>query len=117
MSKYLQTYKELIAAFDSRNFDRFVDFVTDDIEYHSHVGSPPIIGKQAFREFLEEYDQVNSDVEWTIRNHAENQDTFMVEGLVEQRDTGTGDPIRHEYCGILEFRDGKICGWRDYFQK
>ena len=29
MSKHLQTYKEIIAAFDSRNFDRFLDFVTD----------------------------------------------------------------------------------------
>jgi len=117
MSKYLGTVKDIIAAWDSRDFDRFLAYVTDDIEYHSHVGSPPFLGKQAFKDFLSEYDKLNTDVEWTILNYAENGDKLMVEGLVEQKDTGTGDPVRHAYMGIFEFRDGKVCGWRDYFQK
>jgi len=117
MSKYLDTVKQIIAAWDARDFDRFLGFLNDDIEYHSHVGSPPYLGKAAIREFLEQYDTDNADVDWQILNYAENGDKFMLEGLVKTNDVATGNPIRHAYMGIFEFRDGRVSGWRDYFQK
>ncbi len=40
MSKYLETVHRIIASWDARDFDTFLDLLTDDIVYHSHVGSP-----------------------------------------------------------------------------
>ena len=117
MSQYLETVKQIIAAWDARDFDTFLDFLTDDIEYHSHVTSPPYLGKQAIRDFLEQYDTDNANVVWSLLNYAENGDKFMVEGRVDQKNTETGEQIIHRYMGIFEFRDGKVCSWRDYFQK
>lgn len=117
MSQHLETVRNIITSWDARDFDTFLDFLTDDIEYHSHVGSPPYRGKQAIRDFLEQYDTDNVDVEWRLLNHAENGDLFMVEGRVDQNNSETGEQVIHRYMGIFEFRDGKVYGWRDYFQK
>jgi len=117
MSRYLETVNKIIASWDARDFDTFLDLLTDDIVYHSHVGSPEHRGKPAIRAFLEQYDSNNADVDWRILNHAENGDRFLLEGRVDQFNTETNQNITHRYMGIFEFRDGKVCGWRDYFQK
>ena len=117
MSSYIDTVRRIMSAWDRRDFDEFLGYLTDDIEYHSHVGSPPHLGKDAIREFLEAYDGANSEVSWRILNFAETGNKLLLEGLVEQIDNETGQAVRIPYMGIFEFRDGRVCAWRDHFQK
>jgi limonene-1,2-epoxide hydrolase len=90
--------------------------VTPDVEYHYHVGSKPLIGPEKLGKFLDHHWGHTKDAVWTITTHAESGDKLLVEGIEELTDTDTGQRVHTPYMGILEFRDGKIARWRDYFQ-
>jgi len=111
---------DTIAAVMKANIDKddeaFLSYLTDDIEYHYHVGSRPLIGKEWVQKFLNKYRDVTADVEWRIDRYAENDNMLFVEGYEEYLDTRSNERIAHPYMGIYEFRDGKIAKWRDYFE-
>ncbi len=96
--------------------EKFLSLLTDDIVYHYHVGSRPLIGKEWVQKFLIKYRDITRDVKWRIDRHAETDNELFVEGYEEYLDTRSNKLIAHPYMGIFEFRDGKICAWRDYFE-
>lgn len=71
MGKLLDVAKSVIAAFDERDFDRLIGHLCDDIEYHYHVGSEALHGKESVRLFLELYDEGKSQISWRLLNSAE----------------------------------------------
>lgn len=115
MSAKIDTVHAVMDAMKQRDFEGFLKHLTDDVEYHFHVGTRPLLGKEWVRKFLNKYDEQNSDVLWSITTFAETGDKLLVEGL-EEYVGESGETVRHPYMGIFEFRDDKICGWRDYFQ-
>ena len=115
MSAKIDTVRAVMEAMKRRDIEGFLDHLTEDIEYHFHVGSRPLLGKDWVRRFLNKYDEQNSEVGWSITTFAESGDKLLVEGLEEYVDE-SGESVKHPYMGIFEFRDGRICGWRDYFQ-
>lgn len=115
MSDYRAVVLTVMNAMKQRDYETFLDQLTDDIEYHFHVGTRPLIGKDWVRKFLNRYEKDNSDVTWRIDTFAQTGDKLLVEGYEEFVDAD-GNTVKHPYMGIFEFKDGKICGWRDYFQ-
>ena len=115
MSAKIEAVHAVMEAMRQRDIEGFLDHLTDDIEYHFHVGTRPLLGKAWVRRFLNKYDERNTDVVWTISTFAETGDKLLVEGLEAYVDA-SGETVKHPYMGIFEFRDGKICAWRDYFQ-
>ncbi len=113
MSKHLETVEQLIETWKSLDVEGVLALLTDDVEYHYAVGERPLIGKDWVRRFLEKFGQGQSEIRWRIVNHATNGDRLLVEG-VDDYVNKHGVHIRTPYMGIFEFRDGKICGWRDY---
>lgn len=113
MSKHLETVEQLIETWKSLDVEGVLALLTDDVEYHYAVGERPLIGKDWVRRFLEKFGQGQSEIRWRIVNHASNGDRLLVEG-VDDYVNKHGAHIRTPYMGIFEFRDGKICGWRDY---
>ena len=117
MSHYAETLKSIMAAALKPDVERFVDFLADDVEYHFHVSTPPVRGKDGVRRFLTKYRTIAEDVVWRVDRIAENESCLFIEGYEEYTDKRTGERIAHPYMGILEFRaDGKITKWRDYFE-
>jgi len=120
LEKAMTAMMDTIAAVMKANIDKddeaFLSYLTDDIEYHYHVGSRPLIGKEWVQKFLNKYRDVTADVEWRIDRYAENDNMLFVEGYEEYLDTRSNERIAHPYMGIYEFRDGKIAKWRDYFE-
>ena len=91
-------------------------FLTEDVEYHYHMTSRPLIGKEWVKKFLNKYREIATDLTWRIDRYAEKDNLLFVEGYEEYLDTRTNEKIAHPYMGIVEFRDGKIAKWRDYFE-
>jgi limonene-1,2-epoxide hydrolase len=112
----IETVRALMRATAEHDDEAFLGFLTDDIEYHYHVGSRPLIGKEWVRKFLNRYREITADVKWRIDMFAETENEVFVEGYEEYLDTRTNEMIAHPYMGIFEFRGGKICAWRDYFE-
>jgi limonene-1,2-epoxide hydrolase len=106
-----------MAAALKPDVERFVDFLADDVEYHFHVSTPPVRGKDGVRRFMAKYGTIAGDPLWRVDRTAEAGNCLFIEGYEEYTDKRSGERIAHPYMGILEFRaDGKITKWRDYFE-
>lgn len=116
MQNKIDTIRRLMQATADKDDETFLGFLTDDIVYHYHVGSRPLVGKDWVRRFLDKYREITRDVKWRIDRYAETENELFVEGYEEYLDTRTNEIVAHPYMGIFEFRDGKICAWRDYFE-
>lgn len=116
MPSKMEILEQVMAAAASKDHETFLSFLDDDIVYHYHVGSRPLEGKEWVRKFLTNYSGITRDVKWRIDRFAETEDAIWVEGYEEYFDTRSDEVIAHPYMGIIEFRDGKIVGWRDYFE-
>ena len=90
--------------------------VTPDLEYHYHVGSKPVTGPEGLGRFLDNYWGRSKDGVWKIETFAQSGDKLLMEGWEEFTDTTNGSRVVNRYMGVMEFRDGKIARWRDYFQ-
>lgn len=116
MSQQRETLKTIMTASLAPDIERFLACLTDDIEYHFHVGSPAVRGKDGVRRFMAKYRTIAEDPLWRVDRVAEGDGCLFIEGYEEYTDKRTGDRIAHPYMGIMEFRDGKVAKWRDYFE-
>ena len=116
MGELYELFQKARAANLAQDDKGFLDCLTDDIEYHYHVGTRPLIGKEWVQKFLNKYREITTDVVWRVDRYAEKDDCLFIEGYEEYRDLRTDEVIAHPYMGVLEFRDGKISKWRDYFE-
>jgi limonene-1,2-epoxide hydrolase len=116
MSLKTETLAAIMRANEERNTDAFLSHLTDDVEYHYHVSSRPLLGKDWVRKFINKYRTYTADVLWRVDRTAENENCLFVEGCEEYTDTRTGKRVAHPYMGILEFRGDKVAKWRDYFE-
>ena len=116
MSEMQDTLRAIMAATQARDDEAFLGLLTDDVEYHFHVGSPCVRGKDGVRRFLTKYRTIAEDVVWRVDRCAEADGCLFIEGYEEYTDKRTGERIAHPYMGIMEFRAGKVAKWRDYFE-
>ena len=116
MSELFERFKAAREAIITQNDEEFLDCLSDDIEYHYHVGTRPLIGKDWVKKFLTKYREVTSNSQWIIHNHAESGNVLFTEGTEEYFDVRSQKTISHPYAGVIEFRDGKIVKWKDYFE-
>jgi len=116
MSQKQDTLHAIMEATRTRDDEAFLGLLADDVEYVFHVGSPGVRGKDGVRRFLSKYRTIAEDVVWRVDRCAESGDCLFVEGYEEYTDKRTGERIAHPYMGIMEFRDGKVARWRDYFE-
>jgi limonene-1,2-epoxide hydrolase len=113
VNEQLERVQQIIDAWKRADIEGVLDCLTDDIEYHYLVGQRPLIGKDWVKRFLNKFGHGQTEIKWRIVNHASNGNLLMVEGIDDYIDAD-GNLIRTPYMGVFEFRDGKICRWRDY---
>jgi limonene-1,2-epoxide hydrolase len=116
MSLMQDTLRSIMTATQAQDNEGFLAHLADDIDYVFHVGSPGVRGKDGVRRFLAKYRTIAQDVVWRVDRIAESADCLFIEGYEEYTDKRTGQRIAHPYMGIMEFRDGKVAKWRDYFE-
>ena len=91
MSEKVKVIEAIMAATENKDHEAFLSYLTDDIEYHYHVGSRPLLGKPWVEKFLNKYEDIAADVLWRIDRYAETDDCLFVEGYEEYTDRRTGD--------------------------
>ena len=116
MSAMQDTLGSIMEATRTGDDERFLAHLADDVEYVFHVGTRGVQGKDGVRRFLNKYRTIAADVVWRVDRVAESGDCLFIEGYEEYTDLRTGERIAHPYMGIMEFRDGKVAKWRDYFE-
>lgn len=105
----------LIGAWKAKDIDGVLSFMHDDIVWHfAAVIAPPLKGKVKARKLLDAMALEVRDVTWRIFDFAEKGERLFVEG-VDEYVSIAGHLVSAPYAGVVEFRDGKIIGLREYF--
>ncbi len=115
-SKKLDRVTAMIKDWRRKDIEAVLARVTDDIVWFSHVGSPPINGKDSMRKTLTTLGAGMNDVRWRIFDYAENDKSIFLEG-VDDFTTAEGHRVVIPYAGLMTFRDGLVAEWRDYFDR
>jgi limonene-1,2-epoxide hydrolase len=113
---YFAIARKLIIAWRARDLEGMLAHIDDDIAWHSHVGSPPILGKAAMREFASKLTAQMNDIKWRIFETATNGNRVFLEG-VDDFVTSEGRRVVQPYAGILVFKGPRVVEWRDYFDR
>ncbi len=113
MSEKIDVVNEVIESWKNADIEGVLNCLSDDVEYHFLVGKRPLIGKDWVRRFLEKFGAGQTDIRWRIVNYVSDGEKLLLEGIDDYVDAD-GVRIRTPYMGIFEFRDDKICAWRDY---
>ena len=105
----------IITDWRNRKIDEVLARVDPNIVWHYHVGAhPPILGRDAMRQFLEAMLTRVSDNHWRVFKHAVTGDSVLMEGVDDFRDQD-GKRIPVAYMGIMTVKNGLVTEWRDYF--
>ncbi|MGD9663179.1 MAG: limonene-1,2-epoxide hydrolase family protein [Porticoccaceae bacterium] len=113
MSNYDTTLK-MLACWQSLNVDSILDFFTEDAIYINMPMDPPNRGKDEIRAFLNWFVGAVRELEFIVHHQVEGANGIVMNERTDRIDFH-GKLLELPVMGIFEFRNGKICAWRDYF--
>ncbi len=117
MNSKIEIYFSTIETWKKKDIEGVVANMKDDVVWHTVAAiDPPLLGKAAAREFLKKYGGALKNSRWRVISYAETDTQLFVEGI-EEFDTVDDTHNILPYSGIYDFRDDKISGWRDYFDR
>ena len=109
---------EIVSAFceswASRNIDTIMEFFAEDAVYHNIPMDPPNEGKAQIRQVIETFMSDPDAVEFKVHHQAENDEGVVMNERTDYFHIGD-HTISLRVMGVFELADGKITGWRDYF--
>ena len=106
---------DMIAAWGRQDLDAVMTFIHDDIEWNNSGGfRAPVKGKAAMREALEQMASTIAESRWRLFDYMEDGDNLWMEGADEFILTD-GKRVAIPYMGMLEYQDGLILRWREYY--
>jgi limonene-1,2-epoxide hydrolase len=112
---HIDSLRAVVAAWRQLDVDTVLSYVHDDITWHNSGGLKPALqGKAAMRAEMEAFAQIIKEDKWRLFGWQEIGDTVWMEG-VEEFITHDGKRVVIPYAGVLEFRDGLILNWREYY--
>ena len=113
MSGNIAVAKTFFAAWARQDHAAVLDLVHEDVEYQNMPLPDVMRGKAAIAAFMARFGKGMSDIKVELRHIVEVGDVVFHEGV--ETYVRKGQRVALPYCGVFEFRDGKIIGWRDYF--
>ena len=116
MPQHFEHVKGLITDWRRKDIAAVLARVTDDVAWHTHVGSPPVNGKAAMKQTMDVLAVQMNEVRWRIFGYAESGESAFLEG-VDDFVNPEGRRVVLPYAGVLLFRGGLIAEWRDYFDR
>lgn len=112
---HMDTLHDIMEAWHRLDIDGVMDRLHDDFVWNNSGGMMPTIdGKPAMRAALEKMASKLESNAWRLFDYAEVGDTLWMEG-VDEFFGKDGTRLAVPYAGVLEFKDGKILKWREYF--
>lgn len=92
------------AAIDKGDTERFLSFCTDDLEWTA-VGDKTLSGKDAVRRWMAT--AYLEPPQYTVAELIAEGDFVVALGDIMVKDKG-GRAVRHSYCDVWRFREGKM---------
>jgi limonene-1,2-epoxide hydrolase len=116
MSRNVDSLKSLIAAWRRLDVEGVLAHLHDDFVWYNSGGlRPPLRGKANMRTTLQTMAKGIREGKWRLFNVAEVGSTVWMEGVDEFISTD-GIRVAIPYAGTLEFEDGLIVIWREFYE-
>lgn len=114
----LAIVETVMEAWGRHDLDGVLAPMSDDIEWHYHVGSRPVVGKEAMRKVLEKLAAHQLDSAWRVIRHATRPEpdgrvALFVEAVDDYRSPDDRRVVV-PYAGVYEFDGETVVAWRDY---
>jgi limonene-1,2-epoxide hydrolase len=107
--------RRFIDAWGAIDPDAAMACLSDDIKYINQP-LPPVVGQKDVRQIVAGIMKLSKDVHWELRNCFGYGSTVVTERLDCWDFDGNGWGLKLPCIGMFDIDDdGKICGWRDYF--
>ena len=113
MPSHIDTTKAFFSAWARHDHAAVLALLHDDVAYQNMPFTDVLHGKPAIAAFMTKFGRGMQDIRVELRNIIESGDVVFHEGT--ENYLRKGRPVSLPYVGVFEFRDGKIIGWRDYF--
>ena len=112
MSNIERTMK-FIEHWNNRDIEGIMESLTSDCFYHN-IPMDPQKGYDEIRASLEPFIQMASNIEWIVHNIAEDSNGTVLTERTDRFEIN-GQWMDILVMGVMEFEDGLISNWRDYF--
>ena len=113
MAGKVEIAKQFFAAWARQDHAAVLELLHDDVAYQNMPFTDVLQGKAAIAAFMTRFGKGMQDIQVDFRHLVEVGDVVFHEGL--ENYSRKGRKVTLPYCGVFEFKDGKIIGWRDYF--
>ncbi len=104
---------DFIAAICRNNKEEILSFFSENARYHN-IPLNPCVGKEAIWKGLAPIQELATAIEWPILNIGENKEGAVFTERLDRFEIN-GKWVEIPVMGIFELENGKITGWRDYF--
>ena len=112
MSNIERTMK-FIEHWNNRDIEGIMGSMTSDYFYHN-IPMDPQKGHDEIRTYLEPFVQMTTNIEWIVHNIAEDSNGTVLTERTDRFEIN-GQWMDILVMGVMEFQDGLILNWRDYF--
>jgi limonene-1,2-epoxide hydrolase len=113
MASKVDIARQFFASWARHDHAAVLALVHDDVVYQNMPFPEVMKGKEAIASFMARFGKGMQDIHVNLRHIVEVGDVVFHEGV--ENYSRKGRKVALPYCGVFEFKDGKIIGWRDYF--
>ena len=111
----IQRLLSMIDAWARQDLDEVMTFIHDEVEWNNSGGFRPVVkGKAAMRAALEQMAETIAESRWRLFDYVEEGDRLWMEGA-DEFILKDGKRIAIPYMGMLEYENGVIRYWREYY--
>ena len=115
VARNVAVVREFIDAWGAIDCDAAMACLSDDIEY-INLPLEPLVGQQDVRKIVDGIMKLSVKVHWELINIFGHGNVVTTERLDHWDFDGKGWGLKLPCIGMFDLNDeGKICGWRDYF--
>lgn len=100
-------------AWNNRSLNGIIEFISEDCIYHN-MPMEPINGRSEIEAYIAPVIDATLSIEWTVLAIAEDAKGRILNERLDRLRFSQGW-LEIPIMGLLEFTDGRISLWRDYF--
>ena len=102
-------------VWNKNNRDAIDALLTDDVITHGLSENGHTVGKEAYLQFYDGFQQNYTDIQVTVEDVIQNEDTEIARCRVHALHTASGKPLNFTGICIARFVDGKIAeAWNEF---
>jgi limonene-1,2-epoxide hydrolase len=113
MSAHLDTVRTFFAAWARQDHTAVLELLHEEVVYQNMPFAEVLRGRPEIAKFMAKFGRGMEDIRVDLRHLIASGDVVFHEGT--ENYIRKGRPVSLPYAGVFEFKDGKIIGWRDYF--